>query len=162
MTFIPRARGLPLTAADTKTGEKLRACKGFTLIELMIVITIIGILASIAVPNYQTGLIKAREAVLREDLYSMRSAIDQFAADLGRYPFSLKELVEQRYLREIPVDPFTRSSESWITVAPQPVTAPTDQSAGGSGGQVPLQGNVYDLHSGSNLVGANNVPYNEW
>lgn len=151
-----------MTAADTKTGEKLRARKGFTLIELMIVISIIGILASIAVPSYQTGLIKAREAVLREDLYSMRSAIDQFAADLGRYPFSLKELVEQRYLREIPLDPFTRSSESWITVAPQPVTAPTGQSAGGGGGQAPLQGNVYDLHSGSNLVGTNNVPYNEW
>ena len=114
------------------------------------------------VPSYQTGLIKAREAVLREDLYSMRVAIDQFAADLGRYPFSLKELVEQRYLREIPVDPFTRSSESWITVVPQPITAPTGQSAGGSGGQAPLQGTVYDVHSGSNLVGTNNVPYNEW
>lgn len=151
-----------MTAAGTKTGEKLRTSKGFTLIELMIVISIIGILASIAVPSYQAGLIKAREAVLREDLYSMRSAIDQFAADLGRYPFSLKELVEQRYLREIPVDPFTRSSESWITVAPQPVTAPTGQSAGGGDGQAPLQGNVYDLHSGSNLVGTNNVPYNEW
>ena len=125
-------------------------------------ITIIGILAAIAVPSYQTGLIKAREAVLRENLYSMRSAIDQFAADQGRYPLALKELVEQRYLRDIAVDPFTRSSESWITVAPQSLPPVAGQPGGGSGGQAPLQGNVYDLHSGSNLVGTNNVPYNEW
>ena len=118
----------------------------------MIVISIIGILASIAVPGYQSGLIKAREAVLAEDLYSMRSAIDKFAADKGRYPFTVKELVEQRYLRDIPADPFTRSSASWIATAPQDVLS----------GQAPLQGNVYDLHSGSNLVGSNNVPYNEW
>lgn len=123
----------------------------------MIVMSIIGILAAIAIPNYQTGLIKAREAVLRENLYGMRSAIDQFAADQGRYPVTLKELVEQRYLRDIPLDPLTKSKESWVTIAP-----PSGVQAGGGSAQAPLQGNVYDVHSGSSLIGTNDVPYNEW
>ena len=131
----------------------LKSRWGFTLIELMIVVTIIGILAAIAAPNYQWGIIKAREAVLLEDLYTIRSTIDQYYADQGKYPESLQELVENknRYLREIPKDPFTRSNETWVVVPPPPTDTPEE----GSGG-------VYDVHSGSNKVGSNGVPYSEW
>ena len=124
---------------------------GFTLIELMIVVSIIGILAAIAAPNYQWGIIKAREAVLREDLYTMRSTIDQFYADQGKYPDSLQDMVENKnkYLRDLPKDPFTKSSDTWVTLPP-PETDP------------PTKGSVYDVHSGSTLIGSNGVPYNEW
>lgn len=147
--------------------------RGFTLIELMIVVSIIGILASIAVPNYQRGIIRAKEAVLSEDLYNFRSVIDQFNADNGKYPDSLNELVEKGYMRVLPKDPFTRANDTWVTVAP-PAEATPSGSSGGMG-STPLlgagtpsigggagPGNVYDVHSGSNLVGVNGVPYNEW
>lgn len=125
--------------------------RGYTIIELLIVMSIIGILASIAVPNYQWGLIKAREAVLRENLYSMRSTIDQFFADQGKFPDSIQEMVDKKYLRELPKDPFTKSRDSWVIVSPPSST---------DGGEI--KGSVYDIHSGSNLLGSDGTPYNEW
>src|ERR1700676_1187183 len=129
----------------------LKTQRGFTLIELMIVVTIIGILAAIAAPNYQWGLIRAREAVLREDLYSFRSTIDQFYADQGKYPDTLQEMAEKKYLRDVPKDPFTRANDTWAPIPP-PATE----------GQQDIKGSVYDVHSGSPVIGSDGKPYNEW
>ncbi len=112
---------------------------------------IIGILAAIAAPNFRLGVIKAREAVLREDLYNFRTTIDQFYADQGKYPDSIEEIIDKKYLRNLPVDPFTGKNDSWVTVTPPPAPEGTE-----------IKGSVYDVHSGSKLVGTNNIPYNEW
>lgn len=132
---------------------------GFTLIELMIVLTVIGILTSIAVPNYQRSVIRAREAVLRDTLHTFRKAIDEYYADRGRYPEALPELVDSGYMRSVPLDPFTGKSDTWVTVAPPPSAAIVP---GASGEPVTEAGSLYDVHSGSDLVGGNGVPYNEW
>lgn len=126
--------------------------KGFTLIELMIVMSIIGILASIAAPNFKWGLIKARESVLRENLYTLRSTLDQYYADNKKYPDSLDELIkpEKQYLRQIPIDPFTRKAD-WVT-------AQSSQPA--EGGET--AGGVSDVHSASPLIGINGEAYNSW
>lgn len=159
-------KGLHLTVADTKTGSQppcYRDKRGFTLIELMIVMTIIAILAAIAIPNYQRYLIRAREAVLQENLYGIRSAIDQFYADQGKYPDAFTDLVDKKYMREIPRDPITGKNDTWVAVAP---VAETPSGTGGgmpsSGASSLPKGNVYDVQSGSNLIGTNGVPYNEW
>lgn len=150
-----------MTVADTKTGKpvvRLTGRRGFTLIELMIVMTIVGILASIAVPNYQWSLIRAREAVLRENLYGIRSAIDQFHADQGKYPDALSELVDKKYLRQIPQDPFTKRNDSWQIVPP-----PMEAASGVIYEPPTVQaGSVYDVFSGSDLVGSDDKPYREW
>ena len=130
----------------------LKAIKGFTLIELMAVMTIVGILAAIAAPSYMRHTIRAREAVLMEDLYQMRQSIDAFYADNGKYPDSLDELVSTRYLRGIPADPFTKSTGTWTVVPPDPMPDSGDLAEGG----------VFDVHSGTDLLSLTGSPYSDW
>lgn len=139
-------------SGNVPQGATKRRNKGFTLIELMIVLSIIGILASISVPNYKWGIIKAKESVLSESLYGIRSAIDQFYADQGKYPDSLDELVSKGYFsRSLPKDPFTGAAD-WVTTPP--VSSP-------EGGEV--KGSVGDVHSNSSLISTKDgKPYNEW
>ncbi len=134
-----------------ETQRNRSAERGFTLIELLIVMTIIGILASIAAPNYQRSVIKAREAVLMEDLYQMRRAIDAYFVDNSKYPDSLEALVEGKYLRGIPTDPFTNLQESWEVVSPEPREDGTV-----------AEGLVENVFSNSDLIGLNGIPYREW
>ena len=123
---------------------RLAASHGFTLIELLIVVSIIGILATLAAPSYQASLIKAREAALRQDLFTLRDVLDQHRADQGKYPPSLQALVGAGYLRAIPKDPFTGSATSWQEI--------TDTTEGG----------IFDVFSGSDFVGTDGTPYNRW
>ena len=126
----------------------LRSRSGFTIIELLVVMSIIGILLTLAQPNYKQATIKAREAALKRDLGTFRDVIDQFSADQGQYPLSLDELKEKGYLRQIPVDPFTRLSTTWVEI--------DVQSEGGE------ETGVYDVHSGSDMVALDGTAYNEW
>ncbi len=122
-----------------------KSTKGVTFIELMVVMAMVALLISIAVPRYFAGLERSKEAVLREDLFVMREAMDQFYVDKGRYPANLSVLVEQRYIRALPVDPITGSSDSWIEIA-----AP----------QNPLL--ISDVRSGADGTGSDGQAYYEW
>ncbi|HEX9777223.1 MAG TPA: prepilin-type N-terminal cleavage/methylation domain-containing protein [Geopsychrobacteraceae bacterium] len=129
----------------------LKKRHGFTLIELLTVMMIAGILASIAVPSYKRSQIKARESVLAEDLYQMRRAIDAYYADFANYPDSIEALVNGRYLRGIPRDPFTYKTNTWKCVPPE--YSEQGNLAGG---------NCFDVISGSKLIGLNGLPYFQW
>jgi len=135
----------------TSTIRKTRGSAGFTLIELVIVMTIIAILALVAVPAYEAAVRAAREAVLREDLHTMRSAIDSYTADKQKAPQSLDDLVQEGYLRSIPEDPMTHAKDSWVTDTSDALSS-TDQTDPG----------IRDVHSGSQEQGTDGQPYSTW
>jgi general secretion pathway protein G len=121
----------------------MRAQRGFTLMELMVVMAIIASLLTLAMPRYFNSVERSKEAVLRQDLSIMRDAIDKFFADRGRYPATLEELAQKRYLRSIPVDPITDSSDTWIVVAPPDAEAGVYDVRSGAPGQS-LGGDAYE------------------
>ena len=131
-----------------KTGNGQR---GFTLIELLIVVTLIVVLAGIGMSTYSTSVTRAKEAVLRENLFRMRDSIDQFYADKGSYPPDLSSLVTSGYMRQIPKDPFTESADTWQTVMSEPDPAAPNAAPG-----------IYDVKSGAPGVGLDGTPYSDW
>jgi general secretion pathway protein G len=135
-----------MRAEKTRRGQG-----GFTLVELMVVMLIISVLAAIAIPAYIASLKSAREAVLKEDLHVLRQAIDSYTMDKQKGPQSLDDLVQAGYIKEIPSDPMTHSTTTWVT-ATSDVLESVDQSDPG----------VNDVHSGSDEVGSNGQPYSSW
>ena len=130
----------------------MRRKAGFTLIELMIVMVIITILISLAVPQFRTSLIGSKEAVLRDDLFTLRSLIDQYTLDKQEAPQSLSDLVDAGYLRELPVDPFTNSNETWAEEFEDTTVMMATQTTPG----------IVDVHSGSNLTSLSGEAYSSW
>jgi general secretion pathway protein G len=130
---------------------RIRSARGFTLMELLIVMSLIVLLSSIGLMGYRTSVQRGREAVLKEDLFRMRDAIDQFYVDKGKYPVDLSELVGSGYLRGVPVDPMTNSVDSWQMVPAEP--DPNNPSA---------DIGVYNVKSGSEGQAIDGSNYADW
>ena len=133
-------------ARNTKTGNK-----GFTLVELLIVISLISILAAMGIVQYRNSVISAKESVLHTDLFRMRDAIDQYYADKGKYPSGLDALVSDGYMRKVPEDPMTKSSDSWVTVPAEPDPSAATSDPG-----------IYDVKSGAQGTALDGTNYSDW
>lgn len=139
-----------------RTGKHEAGCTpgeaGFTLLELIVVMSIISILAALAVPRFTAAIKSAREAVLREDLRVMRTAIDSYTMDKQKPPQTLDDLIQDGYLRSIPKDPMTESTDSWVTDTSDAYSSVDQTDAGG----------LSDVHSGSQEIGSDGKSYSEW
>lgn len=127
-------------------GSYLRFLKGFTLIELLVVLTILALLLSLASPQYFNHIDRAKETALKQDLQTMRKALDQYYGDHGIYPNNLEQLVEDGYLDKIPVDPMTERTDTWVITPPEP----------------PLKGEVYDIKSAAEGKAKDGTAFNAW
>lgn len=120
--------------------------KGFTLVELLVVLAILALLLTLATPKYFTSIERAKDASLKESLHTLRESIDKYYADNGKYPNTLDDLVEHQYIRKLPIDPITEQSTSWLLTPPEP----------------PLEGDIYDIHSGSKAIAKDGTKYADW
>ena len=134
------------TAALPPRGDSSGRGAGFTLIELLVVMAIVAMLLTLALPRYFSSIERSKEAVLRQDLATLRDSLDKYHGDTGRYPDQLEDLVTRKYLRSIPVDPLTESNATWIVVPPGD----------------PAKGMVYDVKSGAPGQAADGTAYADW
>ncbi len=132
-------------------GAAPRGARGFTLIELLVVVAIIGIIVTVASGQYRRSIQKAKEAVLKEDLYIMRTAINQYFADKGKYPSDLRSLVDESYLKAVPVDPITLSSDTWVTEMSQ-----------GDEKDISTEPGIADVRSGASGQGLDGSSFADW
>ena len=128
------------------SGKNKGFAKGFTLVELLVVLAILALLLTLAVPRYFSSIERAKEATLKQDLHTLRESLDKFYADTGKYPSTLKDLVEGKYISKLPVDPMTENDAAWLFVAPEP----------------PLEGDIYDIHSGALGTAKDGSSYADW
>lgn len=134
-----------------KLTQRRKATRGFTLIELLVVVAIIGLLSAIAVGQYRRHIRKTEEAVLRENLYMIRSQINMYFADKGKYPFDVSALVDDNYLQRMPYDPITRSTDSWITI-------PADVGEE----DISLEPGIADVQSGAEGYALDGTAFSDW
>jgi general secretion pathway protein G len=132
---------------------RLHPSKGFTLIEIIIVFALIGILVGLALPRYQHSRRRAQEAVLKEDLFTLRDLINKYYTDKGKYPASLRTLVEDGYLRMIPIDPMTGSAETWVEIRDTPSYEEVVPN---------MEFGIIDVHSGSQAKAIDGTTYDTW
>lgn len=119
---------------------------GFTLVEMLVVLAILALLLTLASPRYFDSIDRAKEAALKQDLTTVRDSIDKYYADTGRYPGTLDDLVDKKYIRQLPFDPITNSTETWQLFPPEP----------------PLEGNIYDIKSGAEGIAKDGTAYADW
>lgn len=134
-----------------RNGERKPRRRGFTLVEIMIVMAIVSILVSIAVPLYQKAILRAKESVLRQNLFTLRTQIDNYTYDKGKAPQSLQDLVTEGYLRQIPIDPMTGANNTWKEIMEDPMNTASQSEPG-----------IYDVRSGSDKISLEGTTYSEW